>query len=153
VKAADTLAPQQTKSMIFTGTFAKSNAAPMVFKLNNETCEAYVSGKPGDPSRRVEQLSDGTTRFGPVPTAAVSVPIVLVNRVGESAPSVISPTSNSPVEVPESSKATTITGPASDVADVKPDASGSQLPSAGPSVEDSSPPAFDEQPSDGVTNP
>ena len=54
----------------------------MVFKLGDQTCEAYVSGKPGDPSRPVQQLSDGTTRFGPVPTSSTPANGIVVGSKG-----------------------------------------------------------------------
>jgi serine/threonine-protein kinase len=46
----------------------RDHAAPMAFKLNDKTCETFVSSKPGEPSRPVEHLSNGTTRLGPLPT-------------------------------------------------------------------------------------
>ncbi len=70
VSSADTLAPQQTKTLTFTGHYKTSNAAPMAFQLGKETCQAYVGTRPGEAPRPVEQLSDGTTRFGPLPTSA-----------------------------------------------------------------------------------
>jgi serine/threonine-protein kinase len=90
--ATDTLAPQQTKSMTVTGKFSTSNAAPMVFQLDNKTCEAYVSGKPGDPSRPVQQLSDGTTRLGPVPTSSTPVPGISINPSGVAVITKVTPT-------------------------------------------------------------
>jgi serine/threonine-protein kinase len=70
VTAADTLAPQQAKSLAFAGRFKASNASPMAFQLGSESCQAYVAATPGGPLRPVEQLSDGTTRLGPLPASA-----------------------------------------------------------------------------------
>jgi hypothetical protein len=96
VTSPDTLAPQQTKTMQITGRFQQSNAAPMVFKLDNQTCEAFVSGKPGDPSRPVERLSDGTTRLGPVPTSPTPVPGITIGPGGVAVPVPIKTTSTKP---------------------------------------------------------
>jgi len=74
VKASDALPPQATKTMQVTGRYRESNAAPMVFQLDGQTCETYVSGKPGAPSQPVEHLADGTTRLGPVATSSTPVP-------------------------------------------------------------------------------
>ncbi|MFC7531284.1 serine/threonine-protein kinase [Actinoplanes sp. GCM10030250] len=66
VSSAAVLESQRTTTMQITGRYEESNAAPMVFKLNNLTCETFVSGKPGEPSRPVEYLSDGNARLGDV---------------------------------------------------------------------------------------
>ncbi|MEV0897778.1 serine/threonine-protein kinase [Actinoplanes sp. NPDC049802] len=58
------IAPQRTTTMQITGRYTESNLAPMVFKLNDQTCETYVSSEPGEPSRPVEILSDGNARLG-----------------------------------------------------------------------------------------
>lgn len=68
VHSAGPLASQRTATMQITGRYVESNAAPMVFKLNGETCETYVSSEPGEPSRPVEHLSDGNVRLGDVNT-------------------------------------------------------------------------------------
>jgi hypothetical protein len=66
--------PQRTATMQITGRYTESNTAPMVFKLNNQTCETYVSGKPGEPSLPVEHLENGETRFGdPVTSPGISI--------------------------------------------------------------------------------
>jgi serine/threonine-protein kinase len=54
--------------MTISGRYQQSNTAPMAFKLNDKTCETFVSSKPGELSRPVEHLSNGTTRLGPLPT-------------------------------------------------------------------------------------
>jgi len=54
-----------SKTMAISGRYKLSNAAPMVFQLAGESCETYVSGKPGEPSRPVQRLSDGKVRLGP----------------------------------------------------------------------------------------
>jgi serine/threonine-protein kinase len=74
VSAADSLAPQATSTMQITGRYKESNQPPMVFKLGGQTCETYVSGKPGAPSQPVEHLSDNTARLGPVPLTSTPVP-------------------------------------------------------------------------------
>jgi hypothetical protein len=74
VSSKDELQAQATKTMQVTGRYKESNAAPKVFKLDNETCETYVSGKPGAPSQPVQHLSDGTTKLGPVPPSSTPVP-------------------------------------------------------------------------------
>jgi len=74
VTSKDALPPQATKTMQVTGRYKESNAAPMVFQLDGQTCETYVSGTPGAPSQPVEHLTDGTTRLGPVTTSNTPVP-------------------------------------------------------------------------------
>jgi serine/threonine-protein kinase len=76
VTSAAPLASQQTTTMQISGRYLESNAAPMVFKLNGETCETYVSSEPGEPSRPVEHLSDGNARLGDPnskPSSGVSI--------------------------------------------------------------------------------
>ncbi|GIE82785.1 hypothetical protein Aph02nite_87350 [Actinoplanes philippinensis] len=66
--------PQRTTTMQITGRYSESNAAPMVFKLNNKTCETYVSDEPGKPSLPVEHLENGDVRFGdPVTSPGISI--------------------------------------------------------------------------------
>jgi serine/threonine-protein kinase len=86
VTSRDALNPQQTKTMQLTGRYTESNSAPMVFKLGTENCETYVSGKPGDPSRPVQQLTDGSTRLGPVPTTTNPAPGISINPGGVAVP-------------------------------------------------------------------
>ncbi|BEL12533.1 hypothetical protein Q0Z83_107240 [Actinoplanes sichuanensis] len=65
---------QRTVTMQLTGRYGESNLAPLVFKLNDETCETYVSEKPGDPARPVEILENGEARFAdPATSPAISV--------------------------------------------------------------------------------
>jgi serine/threonine-protein kinase len=65
IDSDEVLSPQKSKTMKITGRYELSNAAPMVFQLAGESCETYVSGKPGEPSRPVQRLSDGKVRLGP----------------------------------------------------------------------------------------
>jgi serine/threonine-protein kinase len=74
VSASAPLAPQATSTMQITGRYKESNQPPMVFKLGGQTCETYVSGRPGAPSQPVEHLSDNTARLGPVPATSTPVP-------------------------------------------------------------------------------
>ena len=69
VSSTGSISPQRTTTLQITGRYAESNAAPMVFKLNGQTCETYVSGEPGEPSRPVEHLSDGRVRLGSTTTS------------------------------------------------------------------------------------
>jgi serine/threonine-protein kinase len=75
VNSGGPLSAGKAVTMNFTGRFTNSNAAPMAFQLNRKTCEAYVSAKPGEASRKVEVLSDNTVRLSPVtkPPAGISV--------------------------------------------------------------------------------
>jgi serine/threonine-protein kinase len=68
IVSGDALTAQRPATMTISGRYQQSNAAPMAFKLNDKTCETFVSSKPGEPSRPVEHLSNGTTRLGPLPT-------------------------------------------------------------------------------------
>jgi serine/threonine protein kinase len=75
VTSASTLNPQKTLTMPITGNYVLNNAAPMAFKLNGDTCETFVSPKPGAPSQQVEHLSNGTVRLAPTPLASSSIPV------------------------------------------------------------------------------
>jgi hypothetical protein len=65
IDSNEVLNPQMSKTMAISGRYKLSNAAPMVFQLAGESCQTYVSGKPGEPSRPVQRLSDGKVRLGP----------------------------------------------------------------------------------------
>ncbi|WP_099343917.1 MULTISPECIES: serine/threonine-protein kinase [unclassified Actinoplanes] len=82
VHSASTLAPQQNTTVEIAGRFAKSNAAPMLFQLNGKTCQAYVSSSPGQPSRPVEQLSDGSVRLGDPASDSTPAPGISIDPVG-----------------------------------------------------------------------
>jgi len=122
VTSKDSLPPQATKTMQVTGRFKESNAAPMVFQLDGQTCETYVSGTPGAPSQPVEHLTDGTTRLGPVATSNTPVPGLSTKPNGvvvpvpvSSSPTVSSsgtPTgTGTPSVTPSASATTTTTAP------------------------------------------
>jgi serine/threonine-protein kinase len=68
--------------MMISGQYTNSNAAPMAFKLNDKTCETFVSSKPGEPSRPVQHLSNGTTQLGPLPSTSTPVPGVTIDSQG-----------------------------------------------------------------------
>ena len=59
------LGSQMALTMPITGRYRENNSAPLAFMLNNNTCETFVSAKPGEPSRQVEHLSDGNVRLAP----------------------------------------------------------------------------------------
>jgi serine/threonine protein kinase len=73
--SAATLNPQKTLTMPITGRYELNNAAPLAFKLNGDTCETFVSPKPGAPSQQVEHLSNGTVRLAPTPVSSSSTPV------------------------------------------------------------------------------
>ncbi|WP_229715713.1 serine/threonine-protein kinase [Mangrovihabitans endophyticus] len=72
-----TLQPQKALTFRVSGRYERNNAAPMAFELNGNTCRTYVSTKPGEPSRSVERLSNGTTKLGPVAAADPATGIVI----------------------------------------------------------------------------
>ncbi|GAB1641676.1 hypothetical protein KRMM14A1259_20990 [Krasilnikovia sp. MM14-A1259] len=80
------LSPLRTTTMQITGRYDQSNAAPMVFQLDGKTCETFVSGKPGEPSRPVEHLAGGGVRLGPVPTTSNPVPGISIAPNGVAVP-------------------------------------------------------------------
>ncbi|MBB4745522.1 serine/threonine-protein kinase [Actinoplanes octamycinicus] len=82
VTSAGPLQPQESTTMEITGRYTQSNAAPMVFQLNGKNCEAFVSSEPGAPSRPVEQLSDGTIRFGAPATDSPPQPGISIDPGG-----------------------------------------------------------------------
>nr|WP_248294721.1 cellulose binding domain-containing protein [Actinoplanes sp. TBRC 11911] len=82
VSSATPLNPQKAVTLPLTGRYTASNAAPLAFSLNRQTCETFVSSKPGEPSRQVEHLSDGTTRLGQPPSANNPLPGISVGPDG-----------------------------------------------------------------------
>ncbi|WP_423203013.1 protein kinase domain-containing protein [Krasilnikovia cinnamomea] len=86
VTSDDPLSPLHTTTVQVTGRYAESNAAPMVFQLDGKTCETFVSGKPGEPSRPVEHLVGGGVRLGPVPTTSNPVPGISIAPNGLAVP-------------------------------------------------------------------
>jgi hypothetical protein len=86
VTSAAALDPQKSKTMEITGRYKESNAAPMVFQLDGQTCETYVSGTPGAPSQPVEHLTDGTSRLGAVPTSSTPAPGISILPNGVAVP-------------------------------------------------------------------
>ena len=79
VKSTASLSAQKSVTLNLSGRYARSNAAPMVFQLGGQTCETYVSGKPGEPSRPVQRLSNGQIRLGP-PTTTPAPGITIGNN-------------------------------------------------------------------------
>lgn len=82
VQAKTALDPQATQTMQFTGRYEASNSAPMVFQLDGQTCETFVSPKPGAPSQPVEHLTNGQVRLGPVPNRQNPLPGTSVDPSG-----------------------------------------------------------------------
>jgi serine/threonine-protein kinase len=97
---------QKSKTMEVTGRYKESNAAPMVFQLDGQTCETYVSGKPGAPSQPVEHLTDGTTRLGPVPTSSTPAPGITILPNGVAVPVPVVSKSTTPTAGPSASVST-----------------------------------------------
>jgi serine/threonine-protein kinase len=106
VTSKQALPPQATKTMQITGRYKESNAAPMVFQLDGQTCETYVSGKPGAPSQPVEHLTDGTTRLGPVATSNTPVPGLSTKPNGVVVPVPVTSSSASTTPTPSTSVST-----------------------------------------------
>jgi serine/threonine-protein kinase len=140
VQSAAALDPQQSKTVQITGQYKESNAAPMVFQLNHQTCEAYVSGKPNAPSRPVERLTDGTTRLGPVPTTRNPAPGITISPGGVAVP----------VPIKTSTKPTKTRGPVASVSPTPKDPGGgghdTPLPSPPPSDEPTTSPTPSQTP-------
>jgi serine/threonine-protein kinase len=82
IASDNALTAQRPTTMTISGRYQQSNAAPMAFKLNDKTCETFVSSKPGEPSRPVQHLSNGTTRLGPLPSTSTPVPGVTIDSQG-----------------------------------------------------------------------
>ncbi|MFC3386826.1 serine/threonine-protein kinase [Couchioplanes azureus] len=96
VETGRVLSPQATETMQFTGRYKASNAAPMVFQLDGQTCETFVSPKPGEPSRPVEHLSNGTVRLGPVPSKRSPQPGISIDPSGVVVPVPVPPGQQQP---------------------------------------------------------
>lgn len=74
VRSTKPIRANSTAVLNVTGGYRTSNAVPVAFSLGGETCDVFVSGKPGEPSRPVQRLVGGGTRLGPVPAAGVVLP-------------------------------------------------------------------------------
>jgi serine/threonine-protein kinase len=109
VKSPSTLNPQNAVTLDVTGRYASSNAAPMVFQLDNQTCETYVSGKPGEPSRPVQKLTNGQFTLGP-PARDNPVPGITIGPGGVVTPVPLPPTTTQPGPGGTTATTTTPTG-------------------------------------------
>ncbi|WP_412747115.1 cellulose binding domain-containing protein [Krasilnikovia sp. MM14-A1004] len=110
VTSADALSPLRTTTMQITGRYSQSNAAPMVFQLDGKTCETFVSGKPGEPSRPVEHLVGGGVRLGPVPTTSNPVPGISIAPNGLAVPVPVASTPGGATTPPPGGATTPPTG-------------------------------------------
>ena len=82
LSSAAALNPQRALTLPISGRYALNNTAPLAFSLNGRTCETFVSSKPGEPSRRVEHLSNGQVRLGPTPSENTPVPGISIDPTG-----------------------------------------------------------------------
>jgi serine/threonine-protein kinase len=82
VTSPEALTVQKVASVQISGKYTTSNAAPLAFKLAGKTCETFVSSKPGEKSRQVQHLSNGTVQLGPVPTTSTPIPGVTIKPNG-----------------------------------------------------------------------
>ncbi|MET3423550.1 serine/threonine-protein kinase [Actinoplanes tereljensis] len=76
------LGAMKSVTMPVAGGYHVSNAVPLAFRLNNIPCEAYVSGKPGEPIKLVQRSPNGKVKLVPVASGAVPVPGVSVDPSG-----------------------------------------------------------------------
>jgi serine/threonine-protein kinase len=111
VRSQGPLAGLKSMTMPIYGRYTKNNAAPLAFALNNQTCEAFVSGKPGEPSRQVEHLSNGTVRLGAVPSTDNPIPGVSVGPGGVVTISPTIPRTTGPTPLPTTKPAQGSTTP------------------------------------------
>jgi hypothetical protein len=74
VRSTTAIRANSTAVMDVKGDYRRDNAVPVAFSLMGQTCDVFVSGRPGEPSRPVQQLVGGGTRLGPVPPAGVVLP-------------------------------------------------------------------------------
>jgi eukaryotic-like serine/threonine-protein kinase len=82
VTSTAALSPQKTVTVPIVGRYVQKNIAPLAFTLNGNTCETFVSAKPGEPSRQVEHLSDGGVRLGPTPSTKTPIPGISIDPGG-----------------------------------------------------------------------
>ncbi|MEV8506021.1 cellulose binding domain-containing protein [Actinoplanes sp. NPDC051475] len=161
VDTGKTLNPQATETMQFTGRYKASNAAPMVFQLDGQTCETFVSPKPGEPSRPVEHLTNGTLRLGPVPTRDTPVPGISIDPSGVVVPVPVTGGTGSPPPGSPPPSGVPIIDPPPDTDDQDDDdapapeppttpASSSSSPAPVETSESTSPPPMESQPADPV---
>jgi hypothetical protein len=114
ITSGGTLTSQQTATVKIDGQYAESNAAPLAFKLNGKTCETFVSSKPGEKSRQVEHLSNGTVRLGPVPTSKTPVPGI---TIGSNGIAVVKPTTKPTTTATAKPPGGGVVGPTADPTD------------------------------------
>jgi serine/threonine-protein kinase len=81
VTSSSPLKPQTTVSLPIAGHYTNSNLPPLAFKLNDRTCETFVSSKPGEPSKQVVNLSNGEKRLE-VPSSTTPVPGISIDPGG-----------------------------------------------------------------------
>ncbi|WP_157437509.1 serine/threonine-protein kinase [Actinoplanes subtropicus] len=81
VTSSAPLKPLSTLSVPISGRYTESNLPPMAFSLNDQTCETFVSAKPGEPSRLVERLPNGKLRLGPK-ASSTPVPGISIDPKG-----------------------------------------------------------------------
>ena len=154
VRSSKPIRPNSTAVMDVTGGYRASNAVPVAFSLKGETCDVFVSGRPGEPSRPVQRLVGGGTRLGPVPPAGVvlpgltaspggvivTVPVTIPGPDGSTGPTRTSAPAPNPVDVPLSSSATASSRPPQSP---PPDLPNNAPSSAVPDEENSTEPAVD----------
>jgi serine/threonine-protein kinase len=120
VRSTKPIRPNSTAVMDVTGGYRTSNEVPVAFSLKGETCDVFVSGKPGEPSRPVQRLVGGGTRLGPVPPAGVvlpgltaspggvieTIPVTPTGTAGPASPTRTSPPAPRPPDLPVSPSTT-----------------------------------------------
>ncbi len=79
--SAGKLAPQQGASMKISGRYTENNLPPLAFSLNGAPCETFVSAKPGEPSKQVQNLEGGGTRLV-APSKNTPIPGVSIDPGG-----------------------------------------------------------------------
>jgi serine/threonine-protein kinase len=80
MKSAEPLGGLGATTVSISGSYTTNNSTPLAFRLNNRSCDGYVSAGPGEPTQKVEQLSDGDVRL--TPASSTPVPGVSIDPTG-----------------------------------------------------------------------
>jgi serine/threonine-protein kinase len=102
--SAVALGPRKSVTLPISGRYQVSNAAPLAFTLNDNTCDTFVSSKPGEAPKQVQQLSNGKVQL--VPTSGNPAPDISIDPGGVVH---IKPTTPAPTTAPTPTGSTLLT--------------------------------------------
>jgi eukaryotic-like serine/threonine-protein kinase len=108
VASSGPLAGRKAVTLPITGRYTLNNATPLAFNLNDRSCETFVSEGPGEPTKQVQNLSNGQTRLVPTPSGTTPIPGV---TIGPGGTITINPTTGATTGVTPTTPGATATTP------------------------------------------